>query len=151
MLIAYYLLFGIYKINCTLSSLKTPIPDMGMRFKIINYNKYLAISFILFSFISCKLYESPTSLNEASFSDEKGVLKVTLKDGEELMYDRIISDNNRYYGIKREKGREVRDELDVLNVENVQRINKRSSSFVNVLGVAVGLGSLYFLYAMFGG
>jgi len=124
---------------------------MERHFKIFKKSSLLLVCFFLFCLSACKIYESPTSLNEASFSDEKGVLKVTLNTGDELMFDKIISENERYYGLKKENGNEIRQELDLQEVKNVQRINKRSSSFVNVLGVAVGVGSLYFLYAMFGG
>lgn len=90
---------------------------------------------------SCKVFQDPISLNDAANSNSKSVIKVTMLNGDEYIYDKIeLNNNNNYIGINKTPNEIIETPLINSEIESVQLQNKKSSVLSNILGFGVGIG-----------
>ena len=99
--------------------------------------------------ISCKIFHDPISLNEAADNIEKGYYKVTLNNGDEFIYQSILVENDAYFGINKTNNQITETLLVKSDIQSIQKQNTKASNFSNVLGVAVGIGSILLGIFMF--
>ncbi len=107
----------------------------------------LLIVFILFQ--SCKVYQNPTTLEQASNSNEKSYLKITMLNGDEYIYEDLEMIAGKYYGINTKNNEKITTLLDKDEIKIVQKQNKKASGFINLLGITVGIGSIFLAISMF--
>lgn len=115
-------------------------------FRFLN-NKYFFKYFILFIVIfllqSCKVFQDPISLSEAANNNSNSVIKVTMLNGDEYIYDKIeINNNQNFIGINKRPNEIVETPLVNSEIQSIQMQNKKSSVLSNILGFGVGLGSI---------
>lgn len=91
---------------------------------------------------SCKVFQDPISLNDAANSNLNSVIKVTMLNGDEYIYDKIELNNNNYIGINKRPNEIVETPLINSEIQSVQIQNKKSSVLSNILGLGVGIGSV---------
>jgi len=101
--------------------------------------KLLQICLFFMLFQACKLYQDPISIDEAVKTEEKGILKVTMMNGDEYIYEAIENVDNKYYGIYLVDDQKVKEQLNMELVKDVQKQNKKSSKGNNLLGLGVGI------------
>lgn len=106
------------------------------------------IVFILFH--SCKVYQDPTTFEQAATSNDKGYMKITMLNGDEYIYEDLDVVDGNYYGISTKNGEKITTLLKKDEIKDVQRHNKKSSVFFNLLGITVGIGSIFLAISMFG-
>jgi ribonuclease BN (tRNA processing enzyme) len=115
-----------------------------------SYNKdFLKILGLLLSLMliqGCKAYKSPTNLEQAAKTEEKGVVKVTMVNGDEYIYENIEFSGDTYYGVKMVNAEK---EKTVLLKEDVLKVERKSKSSFGALGIAIGLGSAMMAILMF--
>ncbi|HEY9222470.1 MAG TPA: hypothetical protein VIO43_12955 [Lutibacter sp.] len=116
-----------------------------------NFHKILALLLVLMLGQSCKVYQKPTNLEQASQSEEKGFVKVTMANGDEYIYETIELKENNYYGVKTVNGEIMKTALLKEDVLKVERQNKKSSGFFSVTGIVIGAASIALGILMFGG
>jgi len=116
-----------------------------------NFHKILGFLFMLMLLQSCKVYQKSTNLEQASQSEEKGYVKVTMANGDEYIYESIELKENNYYGLKTVNGEITKTMLLKENVLKVERQNKKSSGFFSVTGIVIGAASIVLGILMFGG
>ena len=100
---------------------------------------------------SCSAYKKSTNLDEASKVDQKGIVKVTLVNGDQYIYEAIELKELTYYGIKTVDGEKIKTVLLKEDVMKVERQNKKSSGFFSVTGIVIGVASIVLGILMFGG
>jgi hypothetical protein len=115
----------------------------------IKASKILSLSLLLLLIFSCKSYYNAISLKEALNKNHAGLLKVTFNNGDEFIYENIVSENNVIYGITTKNGLEQKTELIQSDVKKVEVHNKKSSTGSNVLGIGVGIGAVVLGILMF--
>ena len=74
-----------------------------------------------------------------------------MANGDEYIYESIEFRENTYYGIKTANGEKTQTVLLKEEVMKVERQNKKSSSFLGVTGIAIGIASIILGILMFGG
>ncbi|MDO9039571.1 MAG: hypothetical protein Q7U59_14610 [Lutibacter sp.] len=116
-----------------------------------NFLKILGLFLILMLLQSCSTYKKSTNLEEASRAEQDGVVKVTLANGDEYIYDSIEFKENTYYGIKNIEGGKTQTVLLKEDVMKVERQNKKSSGFLGITGITIGIASIILGILMFGG
>jgi len=112
-------------------------------------SKFFSILFLFFLLVGCKAYHSAIPLNEAINKDHAGLLKVTLNNGDEYIYENIINENGITYGVAIKNGLEQKTELKQSDVKKVEIKNKKSSTGLNILGVGVGVSAIVLGILMF--
>ncbi|OGS74676.1 MAG: hypothetical protein A3F91_13125 [Flavobacteria bacterium RIFCSPLOWO2_12_FULL_35_11] len=116
-----------------------------------NFHKILGILLVLMLLQSCKVYQKSTNLEQASQSEEKGFVKVTMANGDEYIYESIELKEKNYYGVKTVNGEITKTALLKEDVLKVERQNKKSSGFFSVAGIVIGAASIVLGVLMFGG
>lgn len=116
-----------------------------------NFYKILGLLLVLILLQSCSTYKKSTSLEQASQSEEKGYLKVTMANGDEYIYESVEFKENNYYGLKTVNGEITKTALLKEDVLKVERQNKKSSGFFSVTGIVIGAASIVLGILMFGG
>ena len=116
-----------------------------------NFHKILGLLLVLMLLQSCKVYQKSTNLEQASQSEEKGYVKVTMANGDEYIYESIELKENNYYGVKTVNGEIIKTVLLKEDVLKVERQNKKSSGFFSVTGIVIGAASIVLGILMFGG
>lgn len=116
-----------------------------------NFHKILGLLLVLMLLQSCKVYQKSTNLEQASQSEEKGFVKVTMANGDEYIYESIELKENNYYGVKTVNGEIIKTMLLKEDVLKVERQNKKSSGFFSVTGIVIGAASIVLGILMFGG
>ena len=116
-----------------------------------NFHKILGLLLVLMLLQSCKVYQKSTNLEQASQSEEKGFVKVTMANGDEYIYESIELKENNYYGVKTVNGEIIKTVLLKEDVLKVERQNKKSSGFFSVTGIVIGAASIVLGILMFGG
>jgi hypothetical protein len=114
-----------------------------------NIFNFLILFFLLFQ--SCKVYLNPTTLEQETTSNEKGYIIITMVNGYEYKYENIEVIDGNYYGVYTEKSEKITTLLAKDEIKEVKRYNKKSSGFFNILGITVGIGSVFLALSMFGG
>jgi len=87
----------------------------------------------------CKLYQDPISIDEAVKTEEKGILKVTMTNGDEYIYESIENIDEKYYGIYLVDDQKMKEPLNINLIKDVQKQNRKSSKGNNMLGIGVGI------------
>lgn len=116
-----------------------------------NFHKILGLLLVLMLLQSCSTYKKSTNLEQASQSEEKGYVKVTMANGDEYIYESIELKENNYYGVKTVNGEITKTALLKEDVLKVERQNKKSSGFFSVTGIVIGAASIVLGILMFGG
>lgn len=116
-----------------------------------DFLSYLGLILVLMLLQSCNVYKKSTNLEEASKVDQKGIIKVTLVNGDEYMYEAIEFKDNIYYGLKTVGGEITKTALLKEDVLKVERENKKSSGLFSVTGIVIGAASIVLAILMFGG
>ncbi|HSQ46921.1 MAG TPA: hypothetical protein VLM44_08395 [Lutibacter sp.] len=116
-----------------------------------NFLKFLGLFIVLMLLQSCSAYKKSTNLDEASKVDQKGIVKVTLVNGDQYIYEAIELRKLTYYGIKTVDGEKIKTVLLKEDVMKVERQNKKSSGFFSVTGIVIGVASIVLGILMFGG
>ncbi|MHB1146628.1 MAG: hypothetical protein ACYC01_03425 [Lutibacter sp.] len=107
-----------------------------------NFRIILGFLFVLILLQSCKVYQKSTNLEEASQSEEKGFVKVTMVNGDEYIYESIELIDGKYFGIKTLNGEKATTMLLKETVLKVERQNKKSSGFFGLVGITIGVASV---------
>lgn len=115
------------------------------------FHKILGLLLVLILLQSCKVYQKSTNLEQASQSEEKGFVKVTMANGDEYIYESIELKENNYYGVKTVNGEITKTALLKEDVLKVERQNKKSSGFLGLVGITIGIASIVLGILMFGG
>lgn len=116
-----------------------------------NFYKIFGLILVLITLQGCNVYKKSTNLEQASQADEKGILKVTMANGDEYIYEAIEFVEGTYYGIKTVNNEKVKTILLMENVLKVERQNKNSSGFFSLTGITIGVASIVLGILMFGG
>lgn len=116
-----------------------------------NFHKILGLLLVLMLLQSCSTYKKSTNLEQASQSEEKGYVKVTMANGDEYIYESVEFKENNYYGVKTVNGEITKTALLKEDVLKVERQNKKSSGFFSVTGIVIGAASIVLGILMFGG
>lgn len=115
------------------------------------FKNILCFLVVFILFYGCKVYHHPTTLEQAATSNDKGYMKITMLNGDEYIYSDLEVVDGNYYGISTKNGEKITTILKKEEIKNVQRHNKKSSGFFNVLGITVGIGSIFLAISMFSG
>lgn len=115
-----------------------------------NFLKFLGLIIVLILLQSCNVYKKSTNLEEASKVEQKGIVKVTLVNGDEYIYESIEQKDQTYYGVKTVDGEKINTVLLKEDVLKVERQNKKSSGFFSFTGIAIGAASIVLGILMFG-
>ena len=107
-----------------------------------NFRKILGFLLVFLLLQSCKVYEKSTNLEQASQSEEKGFVKVTMVNGDEYIYEAIEFSENTYYGVKTVNGEIMKTVLLKEAVLKVEKQNKKSSGFFGIVGITIGVASV---------
>jgi len=105
----------------------------------INFRKIWRLLFLLMLFQSCKVYNKPTNLEQASQAEEKGFVKVTVVNGDEYIYENIEFGEDTYYGVKTVNGEKVKT---ILQKEEVMKVERRNKSSFGLIGITIGVASI---------
>lgn len=116
-----------------------------------DFLKILGLFLLIILVQSCSTYKKSTNLEEASQAEQKGVVKVTMTNGDQYIYESIELRENTYYGIKTIDGGTTKTVLLKEDVMKVERQNKKSSGFLGITGIAIGVASIVLGILMFGG
>ena len=111
-----------------------------------NFLKILGLLLFIMLFHGCKAYKSQTDLEQAAKTEEKGVVKVTMVNGDEYIYENIEFSGDTYYGVKMVNAEKVKT---VLLKEDVLKVERKNKSGFGALGMAIGLGSVIMAILMF--
>lgn len=108
------------------------------------------ISYILIFTVclSCKVYQNPVTVNEAIENTDSGFFKVNMKNGDELIFEKIERTDLELYGIKTIENNEIKTVLDEDAILNIQKQNKKSSNSFKIIGITFGIGSLLLGFGM---
>ena len=115
-----------------------------------NFLKFLGLFLVLMLLQSCNVYKKSTNLEEASQVEQKGIVKVTMINGDEYIYESIEQKDQTYYGVKTMDGQKIKTVLLKEDVLKVERQNKKSSGFFSFTGIAIGAASIVLGILMFG-
>ncbi len=111
-----------------------------------NILKILGLFLVFVMLQGCKAYKSPTNLEQAANVQEKGYVKVTMVNGDEYIYETIEFSGDTYYGVKMVNAEKVKT---ILVKEEVLKVEKRNKGGSGILGIVIGLGSLFMVFLMF--
>ncbi|MDO9594603.1 MAG: hypothetical protein Q7J19_06390 [Lutibacter sp.] len=114
-----------------------------------DFLKILGLFLVLMLLQSCSTYKKSTNLEEASRAEQEGVVKVTMTNGDQYIYESIELKENTYYGIKTIEGGKTQTVLLKEDVMKVERQNKNSSGFFGITGIAIGIASIVLAVLMF--
>lgn len=118
-------------------------------FLIVQIKKYFIIFLgLLLILASCNVYKSPTTVNEAITNNEKGYFKVNMKNGDELIYEKLEKNEDKIYGVKTIDNQQIKSILIEEDILNIQKQNKKSTNSFKIIGISVGLGSLLLGFGM---
>ncbi|MDO9136236.1 MAG: hypothetical protein Q7U21_00315 [Lutibacter sp.] len=114
-----------------------------------NFFNIIGLFLVLMLLQSCSTYKKSTNLEEASRAEQEGVVKVTMINGDQYIYESIELKENTYYGIKTIEGGKTQTVLLKEDVMKVERQNKNSSGFFGITGIAIGIASIVLAVLMF--
>lgn len=104
---------------------------------------YILLIVLLACSINCQSYHKPISLSDSAKVGETGKkFKVTLYNGDEIIYDSIILHNNNYYGVNIENGERTSVLINENSISKIEQYHKTKGSFMNVFGILIGGASL---------
>lgn len=117
---------------------------------ILFVKRLLSIMLTLILLTSCSVYKQSTDLNTAAASNEKGMLKITMVNGDQYIYESVVKEGDYFYGINTKVGSTGKTLLAPNEIIKVERQNKSASSFINVFGIGLGIGSIILAILMLG-
>ncbi|MBT8317984.1 MAG: hypothetical protein HKP59_10190 [Lutibacter sp.] len=91
---------------------------------------------------SCKIYNNPVSFEQAVKNEEDKIVKITMNDGNEFVYESLEINDGLYYGIQNNGAVKVKIPLNKDEIQSVQLRKKNSSKGTNALGIGVGILSI---------
>ena len=103
------------------------------------YLKLFKICLLFMLLQGCKLYQNPISIDEAVKTEEKGIVKVTMMNGDEYVYESIEVSDNKYYGVYLVDNQKMKEPLNIERIKDVQKQNRKSSKGNNLLGLGVAV------------
>ena len=106
------------------------------------FYKILSIFLLLILSQSCKIYNNPVSFEQAVNNEEDKIVKITMNDGNEFVYESLEMNDGLYYGIQNNGVEKVKTPLDKNEIQSVQLRKKNSSKGTNALGIGVGILSI---------
>jgi len=104
-----------------------------------SYLKLFQICLLFMLLQGCKLYQNPISIDEAVKTEEKGIVKVTMMNGDEYVYESIEVSDNKYYGVYLVDNQKMKEALNIERIKDVQKQNRKSSKGNNMLGLGVAV------------
>lgn len=110
--------------------------------------KLISLVLIFAVCFSCKLYKNPTTVNEALQNTDNGYFKVNMKNGDEVIFEKIEKIDSIIYGIKTIENNEIKTVLIENDILNIQKQNKKSSNSFKIIGITVGIGSVLLVFGM---
>ena len=114
-----------------------------------DFLKILGLFLALMLFQNCSTYKKSTNLEEASRAEQEGIVKVTMANGDQYIYESIELKENTYYGVKTINGEKTKTVLLKEDVMKVERQNKKSSGFLGIAGITIGIASIILAVLMF--
>jgi hypothetical protein len=98
----------------------------------------------------CSIYKStPVSLEQAA--KEEMDAKVYIKSGENFIFKRIVLEDGKYFGVKKEKGAVIKIPLNEQFIEKVKLEDKSWSSIATIGLSIVSLLGLLMVVALISG
>tara|TARA_R110001583_G_scaffold25521_10_gene92246 strand:- start:1578 stop:1898 length:321 start_codon:yes stop_codon:yes gene_type:complete len=98
---------------------------------------------VVFLLQSCKVFQDPISLSEAANNTSNSVIKVTMLNGDEYIYDKIeVNNEQNFIGINKRPNEILETPLLNSQIKSIQVQNKKSSTLSNVLGFTIGIGAV---------
>jgi len=122
--------------------------QINLRLNRLLINGLLTILVSLF-FTSCNSYRKPVSLQDASQDTKKGYVKVTYKNGDQDVFEKLEVENGIVYGINSKKNKTPKTELNEADVIQVEKQNKGVAARNTILGVLLAGLAVYQLTTMF--
>lgn len=114
--------------------------------KFLNNNyffNYFIVIMVVFLLQSCKVFQDPISLSEAANNTSNSVIKVTMLNGDEYIYDKIeVNNEQNFIGINKRPNEILETPLLNSQIKSIQVQNKKSSTLSNVLGFTIGIGAV---------
>lgn len=89
------------------------------------------------------------TVSEALVSTENGIIKVNLKNGDELIFEKLIKNDLELIGINQIEGQEIKTILNENEILNIEKQSKKTSKAFTIFGIAVGVGSILLGIGMF--
>ena len=104
---------------------------------------------VIVLFQGCKMYQDPMTLEKAGSSNEEEYIKITMLNGDEFIYEKLEVVDGNYYGIRTENDEKITTQLMKDQIKDVQKQNKKSSALLNLLGITIGVASVFLGISMF--
>ena len=92
---------------------------------------------------SCKVYQDPITLEEATTGNNEEYVKITMLNGDEFIYEDLEVVDGNYYGIHTKNDEKITTLLIKDEVKDVQKQNKKSSVLLNLFGITIGVASVF--------
>ena len=108
---------------------------------------FLTLMVSLF-FVSCNSYRKPVSLEDASQDTKKGYVKVTYKNGDQDVFEKLEVENGIVYGINSKKNKTPKTELKEADVIQVEKQHKGVATRNTILGVLLAGLAVYQITTM---
>jgi hypothetical protein len=110
----------------------------------------IPIFLIVFTlFQGCKVYQDPITLEQAATSNEEEYVKITMLNGDEFIYEELKVIDENYFGIHTQNDEKITSRLIKDEIKIVQKQNKKSSTLLNLLGITIGVASVFLGISMF--
>ena len=111
--------------------------------------KILIFLIVFTLFQSCKIYQDPITLEQAITGNNEEYIKITMLNGDEYIYEELEVVDGNYYGIHTNNDERITTLLMKDEVKDVQKQNKKTSVFLNPLGITFGVASVFLGISMF--
>lgn len=95
---------------------------------------------------SCMVYKKSSVTLEKAVQEQQKV-RVEYEDYESYRYQKLISKDGTYFGVKKEKGELVNIPIDENRIVNVRLYNKSLSNTLTIVGPIVILGGVILILA----
>lgn len=91
---------------------------------------------------SCKSYQKSSMMAEASNNDSKGVIKVTMQNGDKFLYENIEIIEDEYYGVFVQNDEKIKIPLKEEEIKSIQVKSEKASFFSKFLGITAAIGAM---------
>ena len=79
---------------------------------------------------------------EASNNDSKGVIKVTMQNGDKFLYENIEIIEDQYYGVFVQNDEKIKIPLKEEEIKSIQVKSEKASFFSKFLGITAAVGAM---------
>ena len=115
-----------------------------------HFLNHILVYLIVFTlFQSCKVYQDPITLEQATTDNNEEYLKITMLNGDEYIYEELQIIDGNYYGVHTKNDEKITTLLIKDEVKDVQKQNKKSATLLNLLGITFGVASVFLGISMF--